>query len=160
MTKRSYTDYDKIWEHLSEVDWQSLIVSDNMDDLWFNFKSCLHAVEKQFTSIAYTEKTKTLPFLTKEVREGITSKNKEWRECKKTKQENHLADFKKCHNKLRNLMCKVISDYEVNIAHSAKTNPKKFWNYVSSSNPNRHRICQLICPDTTVLDPLQTLQIV
>ena len=152
MTKRSYTDYDKIQEHLSEVDWKSLIVSDNVDDMWFNFKSCLLAVEKQFTSIAYTEKTKTLPFLTKEVREGIKSKNKAWRKYKKSKQENHLADFKKQCNKLRNLTCKIISDYEVNIALSAKTNPKKFWKYVSSSNPIRRRIYQLIRPDATVLD--------
>ncbi|KAK2723650.1 hypothetical protein QYM36_002110 [Artemia franciscana] len=32
LTKRSYTDYDKIREHLSEIDWQSLIVSHNVDD--------------------------------------------------------------------------------------------------------------------------------
>ncbi|KAK2702048.1 hypothetical protein QYM36_019358 [Artemia franciscana] len=127
MTKRSYTDYDKIQEHLSEVDWQSLIVSDNVDNLWFKLKSCLLAVEKQFTSITYTEKTKTLPLLTKDATEGIKSKNKGWRKYKKSKQENHPADCKKCCTKLRNLTCKVISDYEVNRALSAKTNPTKFW---------------------------------
>ena len=123
-----------------------------MDDLGFNFKSCLLAVEKQFTSITYTEKTKTLPFFTKEVKEGIKSKNKAWRKYKKSKQENHLADFKKCCNKLRNIIRKVISDYEVNIALSAKTNPNNFWKYVSSANPNRYRICQLMHPDANVLD--------
>ncbi|KAK2711694.1 hypothetical protein QYM36_012712, partial [Artemia franciscana] len=59
MIKRSYTDYDEIREHLSEIDWQLLTVSDNGDDSWFNFKSCLLAVDKQFASITYTEKTKT-----------------------------------------------------------------------------------------------------
>ncbi|XP_065557850.1 uncharacterized protein LOC136025788 [Artemia franciscana] len=152
MKKRSYTDYDKIREHLSEVDWQSLNVSDNVDDSWFKFKSCFLAVEKQFTSITYTEKTRTLPFLTKEVREGIKSKNKAWKKYKKSKRENHLADFKKCCNKSRNLTRKIIIDYKVNIALSAKTNPKKFWKNVSSSNPNRRRICQLIRSDATVLD--------
>ena len=56
-----------------------------MDDSRFNFKSCLLAVQRQFTSITYTEKTKTLPILTKEVREGIKSKNKAWRKYKRSK---------------------------------------------------------------------------
>ena len=52
--------------------------------------------------------------------------------------------FSKSRNKLKNLTCNLYISFESKLADKAKTNPKKFWEYVSSQDHNRQGIRKLV----------------
>ena len=152
--KRTFVDYKKIRQDLQEIEWENSLQQDT-EASWELFKDILLSLELKHTKTYFSERPRTLPYMSPQLKKVINKKKKAWKKYKNCESAAHLEQYKKARNKLRNATRKATIRYEESIALEAKTNPKKFWRYVTSNNPSRRSIHHFTSSDgTKITDPL------
>ena len=94
-------------------------------------------------------KPKTLPYMTREIRKERNQKSCYWKKYKKKGDKANYAKFATACNKLHQLTKQLHLDFGSKLAANCKNNPKKFWNYISSKDPNRRNIKRLMREDNS-----------
>ena len=145
LVKKVFVDYIAIRNELSTTDWPN-VLSGTVDKQWTKFKGVLLKAQDAHTKTSFKPKPRSLPYMTKDIKREIN--RKKFRQSGDLQQH---TKFTKARNKLRNLTRKLYENLESNLAKESKTNPKKFWNYVSSKNHSRRTISRLVKPCSTTV---------
>ena len=163
--KKTFINYEKIRMDLNNIRWDN-VLSGSLEQQWQCFKELLISKANQYTSSKLVPKPRTLPIMTKEIKREINRKSRQWKKYKKHHSPENREKYSKSRNKLKNLTRALYTSFESKLADEAKTNPKKFWQYVSSQDHNRRCIKKLITEqgeettDTNKLADLLNLQFV
>ena len=116
-----------------DIDWENEFKPcKNVEDMWGTFirkyenavKLC---IPKRNIGIRKHFKTP----LDKESRKKLRSKkDKLWKELCRTGNKQTVMEYRRKINQVRKITRKAANQYEKNILHNIKENPKKFWSYV------------------------------
>ena len=117
----------------------------NIDDMYEKFTQVVRcAIEKSVPKLKITEK-KNAPWSNRKIRKLSMKKRKLWDKYKHSKTQNDYNAYKLCLSKFSDEKTKAISDYENKIICNKKSNPKKYYNYVSRKD--RYAKQQIILED-------------
>ena len=142
------TNYGNLKQLLSDQDWRR-IFNGNFQNDYTKFTNILIQGLEQNSPLTTSPKKKKNIYMTSE---AIPLKNKKARLWKKyiyTKSHVNREKYIRCKNKLRHTTRIARSDFEKNLAHSVKLNPKSFWKYAKSRLKTRASIPALYKPDGT-----------
>ena len=125
------------------------LVEDNMS--WEHLKNAINKTVDSKVPITKCKRgnKSTLP-LDSEIRELVKKKKKAWISYQTNKSEENHKRYAKLRNCLRNLTRRHYYKLEQEIATQAKTEPKRFWNYVSMKTKFKAAIPCLNMTDGTV----------
>ena len=78
----------------------------------------------------------------------VRRKHSAWKRYLETKSGEDYQKYARARNQARNATRRAQRQYETKIAKDTKTNPKAFWNYVSSKTKTKSKIPDIKIPDT------------
>jgi len=136
-------NYQLINDELNDVNWSAAFDGKSVDECWSLLHGKLvelqdsHIPSKVFTS---GPKKKTVP---PNILEKIKVKRKAFNWYKKYKTKENYNAYAKARNQLKWALRKNVKDKELDLANNAKTNPKLFFNYVSSKCKPKEPIATL-----------------
>ena len=147
-------DYTKLKDMLPK-DWDSMLKNKNLtvDEMWSIF------TEKITTAIDACIPKKTIT-LNGRVRRGkkmdrkslskIKRKHRLWESFIKTGDGRKYLEYCRVRNQVRAITRRVQKQLEKKVANEAKTNPKKFWQFVANKTKSRPTIPDLVLSDDDV----------
>ena len=133
-------------------DWKALFEHKSSNDSWNLFKEIMLKHEEACTNVSIIKRPCTLPYLTRSIKREMNRKNRYWAKCRQINSREQYDKFKKARSRLRKITRNSKKKHEDIIATETKTNPKNFWNYVSSAKPRRHAIPYLTTPSDKITD--------
>ena len=86
--------------------------------------------------------------LNRSAKSKIRQKHRLWKLYLQTNNINVYNKYRKINNQIRPFAWQSIKNFERNICHDAKNNPKKFWKYVNNKRKTNASIPQLSKPNT------------
>ncbi len=135
---------------LESINWEERFDGcNNVDDIWLDIKTTiLHSIEKHVPKRKKNSHTlKHSMRFTENTLSKIRKKHRMWQRFIETKDGQKHIEYCKIRNKVKSLIRKEKRNYEENIAKTAKTNPKNFWQYVNSKTKTKDKIPDLDLPD-------------
>ena len=153
-------DYNKMKDYLSR-DWD-LEFSDAKDDCEQQWDILLKHLEFAKTTHIPTRsgppkwRTKGATPLDSKCLQQIKRKRRCWQRYIETRDDSKWQEYCKARNKVKKMTRQIRRTIERDIAKQAKTNPKRFWNYVNSKTKTRQGISQLRIPDTNKMTESDT----
>ena len=128
--------------------------NDNQFDIeseWISFKNTLMSSAKVFipatVNMAGKRKPNWIYPVNKDTKALIKRKHRLWTRFQETRDVKVHADFKKIRNLVRKETRKTATNYQSNIAHSCKKNPKKFWQFINSKSKTVKSIGNIVVND-------------
>ena len=152
-------DYNRIREDLHQIDWNEVIAEEN--NIESNWEKCSTEIKKMENKyipsrrIRDTIKKKHNIPLEKSIVDKIKEKNKWARKAKHDKDPWVQKKYKRIRNKVRNITRKHQKQFERNLSHEAKSNPKKIWSYIKSKSKTKSGIGELLT-DPSNSDSIKT----
>ena len=109
-------DYDKSKQYLSDVDWDSLISSDNVNDLTTNITNAiLDAAELCIPGKIITVRKNQLQWITSNIRKLIRKTNRIHRKARRSNSPSDWNKFRRIRNDVTNLMRKSKEEHKNNL---------------------------------------------
>ena len=134
-------DYEAIYEVLANVDWELLLSTGSIDDLWDRFTDKISIACKENIPVCKSKpKHYYTPWMDKDTLSAVQNKRKMWKMYKYCRSP---------HNKERYDHAKTVSSmkvreaqarYEKSVALKAKEDPKVVWRYVQSKTKVKESI--------------------
>lgn len=146
--RRNYNkgDYEKLRNEL-RIDWNSLLdpLQHDIDNQFMAFQEKLEAAcDRCIPYIKSTSEVKwRRPPIDKHTRKLIRQKNRLWTRYMETRDTVRFSEYCKCRNKVRAITRKTRKQFELQVAHKSRDEPKNFWNYANSKLKTRSRIPDL-----------------
>ena len=144
-------NYDAIRQSLDSVPWEEeLEKRKTVNEKWkfisnkINTFSEQHIPKKKFSS------AKRLKFTTPLDRKAlgkIKKKHAAWKRYMSSRDSEKYKEYCKFRNQVRNITKQAKREKEKDVSKDAKSNPKKFWNYVNSKTKTKPGIPNLEKPD-------------
>ena len=143
-------DYTGMREFV-KTEMQNLPTSADADTMWDFFTKILHKakdkyIPKKKVKKIGNRKTHQSAFDEKVIRK-IKKKHRAWQRYLETRSGQKFIEYRRLSNQVKNLTTKAKKDLEKKIAKESKTNPKKFWNYVSRKSKVKQGIPDLVYED-------------
>ena len=104
-----YTNYNQVRHELANQDW-SFIDDKNMEEAWLEMKRVLIKATEKHTVISWKRRPKTLPFITRDVKQAVRKKKKYWSKYKSSPSHENYEKFKQTRNKVRYLSRKLTTE--------------------------------------------------
>lgn len=129
-------NYQLLNELIRETSWDT-VVNPDPQRRYEHFKHTLqHLVLESIPKACPKGKRQNI-FIDREALRLKNRKKKLWRLYSSSRDEISYARFTRCRNDLRRLTRKLRKDFEQNLVHSIKDNPKGFWRYAASRMKSR-----------------------
>ena len=128
---RSLKNYNKetFQANLLDVDWSSVICSDNVIRAWENFKSIfMSAIDNIAPMKEVRIKQRTQPWITNEILQCIKDRDKAFRVYKKDSSDDIFSNFKELRNKTQTMIYTAKPDYFKEKVENENTDSKSLWN--------------------------------
>jgi len=133
---RSYLDCD--WDKHFDA------VALDVDEMWNIFKTKIDSGVTQFIPLTSRfHSTKWKRPLKVEIRNQIRSKKSLWRKYIRNKDNVSWLDYASQRNKVKNIIRNDLIEEQNTIAQHYKSNPKKFWKYVSFKTKHTEKVGDL-----------------
>ena len=155
-------DYESFRTYML-CDWDLEFSGENLEDMWVKLKDRLVTGTSMFIPKVKDFRSKngkwTRP-IKEEIRKEIRLKSKLWKKYMNDMDFVSLQNYKKQHNKVKNLIRRDERLKQSEIAKDSKNNPKRFWNYVNSRTKNKERVGDLkvVKNDKTVIADTDALK--
>eukprot|EP00794_Sanderia_malayensis_P004409 gene4410-4998_t len=139
-----------------DINWETLFTNcaGDVDTQWKLFMEKLQAAtSKNIPSKKMTQSKSTKVFSKKcpmdeKLRKAIKEKHRAWERAYSNKNdETKQRDYRRKRNKVKALTRKAQKEHELSVAKDAKTNPKRFWQYVKSKTKIKSKIADLVIDD-------------
>ena len=138
VTTRSVTDNDiaTIKEYISNIPWDSVLNSDNVDENFNRFHKILRdSIEENTTikniTIPYKQRLKE-PWMTTGIKKAITKKLQLYKQTlKKTCSQQLIQKYKDYRNTLQKIIRQAKMNYYTTKCLESKTNTKRLWNLIN-----------------------------
>ena len=144
-------NYDKMREHLGEINWEEMIkeADNDVDKAWNDIsKEIIDAREKFIPSkLVNTNSTKRKYTLEDSLIHLTRVKRLQYKLYKKYPSQKNYLLYVDARNKVTNHTRNIKRKKEKNIAKDIKTNPKAFYQYISSKTTKKDKISDLEKPD-------------
>ena len=146
--KANYDDMRKVLD----INWEENLKScgDDVNKMWAMFKSKMKEAEELIPSTVVTINGKNKKYKTPLDRKSLAKikrKNRLWDRYCKTSSGQAYLEYCRTINQVRSLTRKAPKAVEKSIAENAKSNPKKFWQFVGNKTKNKASIPDLVCED-------------
>ena len=134
-----------------KTEMQNLPTSADADPMLDFFTKVLHRakdkyIPKKKVKKMGNRKTHQSAFDEKVIRK-IKKKHRAWQRYLETRSGQKFIEYRRLSNQVKSLTTKAKKDLEKKIAKESKTNPKKFWNYVSRKSKVKQGIPDLVYED-------------
>ena len=143
-------DFKKMRD-MMDIDWEKILgdCEDDVNTQWEIFHNKYKQAEEACVPkrILKTSKKKFSVPLDKRTLAKKRRKHRLWQRFLETEDGKVYTEYRRCSNQLRRLTRKATKIFEKGIAKSAKTQPKKFWKYVSSKTKAKNKIPDLYMDD-------------
>ena len=142
-------DYKKLTGMLPK-DWASLFKGKNVNEMWQIFKEHLNAAIKESIpqkTVIINGRAKRGRRPDKRVRAKIKRKKRLWDQYIRTTDGQKYLEYCRIRNQVRAITRKIQKELEKSVAKAAKTNPKKFWQFVNNKMKCRPTIPDLLIED-------------
>jgi len=139
-------DYENLRKRLDTVDWiQSLGSCDgDVDQMWDYYKNTLLSRIEQYIPVVSNfcelKKASWKCPLDQKVRKLIRKKSRLWSRYIETRNPHIHKEYKKLRNEVRKQTRLIERKEQSEVAKQCKSNPKKFWKYVSSKSKSQTTI--------------------
>ena len=160
-TKTRY-QYDKAdyseMKRVMDIDWKTEFekCEDNVKEMWRVFTRKMHEAEKfipkrtvKLNSNSSSNKNKYKRPLDRKSLCRIKRKSRLWEKYCQTNDGQVYLEYRKVSNRVRRITRKAQKVLEKNVAKQAKTNPKKFWQFVNNKTRARPNIPDLFVDEDT-----------
>ena len=118
---------------ISCTPWKVCDVINDINNKWDFIEHNISAAINKTVPKKIVKKGKSVPWMTKEIRKLCTRKKILYKRFKNSGSHVVEKQFKECSKMLKKAIKKSHRSYSLGISQTAKSNPKKFWNYVRSS---------------------------
>ena len=139
----STQNYNQVRQELAHQDWSFIDVK-SMEEAWLKMKRVLIKATEKHTVISWKRRPKTLPFITRDVKQAVRKKRSIGANTKVTPFMRTMRNLNKSKIKVRHHTRKLMTEYEEGLAFDSKSNPKRFWKYASTRKPGRHSVTELL----------------
>ena len=143
-------DFKKMRD-MMDIDWEKILgdCEDDVNTQWEIFHNKYKQAEEACVPkiILKTSKKKFSIPLDKRTLAKKRRKHRLWQRFLETDDGKVYTEYRRCSNQLRRLTRNATKIFEKGIAKSAKTQPKKFWKYVSSKTKAINKIPDLYMDD-------------
>ena len=132
---RSLKNYNKddFQAKLLSVDWNSVILSDNVNDAWFSFKKLfLSAIDSIAPLKQIRIKQRSNPWMNANILQAINDRDKAFHKYTHVKSEENFNSFQMFRNKVQNLVYSAKKDYFTNSIEQNKNDSKSLWKTLKS----------------------------
>jgi hypothetical protein len=138
-------DYDKLRRCVSEkIKLIAVNDSSDVEDIWRNIKEIIYNGMKECIPVRkiniHDKKVVWRCQIDNDLKKDIKRKHRLWTRYMQTRNEKILVEYKVIRNKVKTKMKQAIINEQKEIAYCSKTNPKKFWKYVSGKSHNNGKI--------------------
>ena len=145
-------DYTNIKNYLSR-DWDHEFneVKHDCEQQWDILLNHIEFAKKQYIPTKSGPpkwRTKGVTPLDEKCLQQIKRKRRCWQRFIETREDSKWREYCKARNQVKKMTRQIRKNIERDIAKQAKTNPKRFWNYVNSKTKTRQGISQLQVPNT------------
>lgn len=148
-------NYQVISEHLDSIDWSTVLSSDTVDEMMECFYKVIQDIFNEFVPKAIIRSSKNPVWFTKKLCNMKNIRNREYKKyCEAKKQNDTALDISNFQNAERLLTTESKSSYDNHIrevATNAKSNPKKFWNFINDIRSSNSLPCKMVLDDKTVV---------
>ena len=111
-----------------DVDWSSVICSDNVIQAWENFKSIfMSAIDNIAPMKEVRIRQRTQPWITNEILQCIKDRDKAFRVYKKHSSDDNFSNFKELRNKTQTMIYTAKRDYFKENVENENTDSKSLW---------------------------------
>lgn len=155
-------DYDKFKQYLSDVDWDSLISSNNVNDLTTNITNAiLDAAELCIPSKIITVRKNQPQWLTSNIRKLIRKKNRIHRKARRSNSPSDWNKFRRIRNDVTNLVRKSKEEHKNNLIkklineNSSGSNWWKTVKQLTGIKSRDHGIPPLVKNDNLIFDDIE-----
>ena len=139
-------DYTSLVASVDRCDWDEVLGTGNVNTQWTRLKRYLKKVENEFIPHKLvghaTERKGKIPLDKSSIRK-IKKKHTLWKRFMETNDGKRYTEYCRARNQVRALTRKLQKQFEVNLAHDAKTNPKAVWKYMNSKTKTREGVSDL-----------------
>ena len=132
---------------LNEIDWSTKLCDMNVEEMWNEISNTLYKLREEFIPVKKCNpkagKRKTVP---QTVLDKIRTKRKAFKNYKKYQTPHNYKAYTRARNQVKWAMRKSVKDREISLAKSIKTNPKAFYDYISSMSKRKDGVANLSKP--------------
>ena len=125
-------DFDKMRENVKTINWTVLLQDKEVEEAWNTFQNIMNRLIESNVPKSKPKSNKSPPWFNKEIRTKIKNKNKAWSNYRKHKSTEAWENFTQTRNSTNRAIITHKREFETDLAHNIKNNPKMFWNYVKS----------------------------
>ena len=139
-------EYGKMKDELNAIDWASSFKNKSVDEAWyFLYNTIQRLQDKHIPSKHFFTGTKHKTVST-DVLDKIKIKRKAYKWFRKYRTKENFNAYAKARNQVTWVLRKQIKQKELLIAKNIKTNPKTFFNYVTSRCKSKETVSSLLTP--------------
>lgn len=145
-------DYEGMKQYL-DIEWNTIFLNcgDDMDKQYAAFlDKYKEAREKFIPQKTYTKdnmhSSKHKVALDRSILNRIKKKHRCWKRYIETRDQEKYKEYVRERNFIRKSTRRIQREKEMDIAKQAKTNPKKFWQYVNSKTKTKRAVSELLVP--------------
>jgi hypothetical protein len=135
-------DYEVINEVLANVDWELLLATGSIDDLWDRFTDKISiAYSKENIPVCKSKpKHYDTPWMNKDTLSAVQNKRKMWKKYKYCRSPYNKERYDHAKTVSSMKVREAQAPYEKSVALKAKEDPKVFWRYVQSKTKVKESI--------------------
>ena len=126
-------NFVEIRRELSEINWQVLFADKNVEEMYQILVNILCDLIDKYVPLIRCTKGKRKPkWMTKEVSNQISAKEKAWKRLKARKTPKRIQEYHRIRNETTSMIRQVKKAFIKKLCEDIKVNPKHFWSYVRS----------------------------
>jgi len=143
-------DYSALKKDIAAVDWEEVLTNMDVEEAWNLFQRELTSSIGKHIPISQNANKRRKKWISKDTEESIRLKHRAYRKYKNEPTEENWAEFKKMRNKVTETTRNARVDFENQVAHDFKDNPKAFWSYVKGQTSVRSGVAPLKKDDGSI----------
>lgn len=141
-------DYDTINSELTQIEWENILATGGINDLWDRFVDSLsNSCRKNIPVYKSKPKCYDTPWMNKETLTAVQNKRKMWKKYKYCRNPQNKANYDQAKYISSQKVREAQIQYEESIAKKTKEDPKIFWKYVQSKTKVKDNIDCIIDKD-------------
>ena len=146
-------DYDKIRQHLSQVNWSEVFHGKSVIEKYEIFvEICSELIEKFVPKVKCVTSKNIPKWMTKDVKDQITQKEKAWKRLRARKTPIRAEKYRQERNKATQMIRIAKLIFDKKLCEDIKVNPKHFWSYIRSKTKIKENVLRVKKPNGQVTD--------
>lgn len=137
-------NYTEIRRLLSEIDWYTVFEDKPVEEMYEVFvKILMDLINKYVPKVRCTTGKVKPKWMTREVREQITVKERAWNRLKARKTPLRAEEYRRARNRATTMVKMAKREFDKKLCEDIKANPKHFWSYMRSKTNLKENVMRV-----------------